>query len=95
MALIKKDAPINVLDMDSLRSHAINLLKQLEDGTITASKAQATVKIYDSIVDSVKVQMQYAHLKMCEPEIPFVGDCVGKSKLELFDEVKKLDVSKS
>jgi len=64
-------------NIDDLRDHALNLLQKLEDKKIKVQEAGITAKIYESIISTVKTQMEYARMLKVDPDIPFLGEIKG------------------
>ena len=61
--------------MTDLRDHALRTLERLEAGEIEVQEAAAVGKLSDSVVNTVKSQMEYSKMTAQEPQIPFIyGD---------------------
>lgn len=61
-----------IKNINDLRRHAIGTIEKLERGDVDVSEVSVLSKLYDSVVSSLKVELQYAHLQGISPEIPFL-----------------------
>lgn len=71
-----------IKNLDDLRQDAINTLEKLANGQIDCDQAGVTAKLYESVMSTVKTQLQVAVMLKREPNIPFLGDC---TKQKTFD----------
>lgn len=63
---------MKIVDIDSLRKHAIDCLEKLSTGRITTEEAGVTGKLCENIVSTVKVQLEYAKMLDQQPTIDFL-----------------------
>ena len=70
-------------NVEKLRNHAIDMLLKLEHGEIDLPTAREIGKSYENIINSVKIQLEYAKLTNVDPEIGFLKiDTTEKSKMD-------------
>jgi hypothetical protein len=79
-----------ISNIDQLREDALKTIERLDNGEIDATNASAKSKLYDDVMNSLKLQMFYAKLKEERPNIPFLntstvieGTMVDKAAKEL------------
>lgn len=58
--------------MQNLREHAANALNMLRDGDIDVATAIATSKLCDTVISTVKSEMEYSAMTEEKPDIPFL-----------------------
>lgn len=63
---------MEIKDIDSLRQHAIETLKNLSTGKISTEQAGVTGKLCENVVSTLKVQLEYAKMLDQEPNIAFL-----------------------
>lgn len=63
---------MKIVDIDSLRKHAIDCLEKLSSGKISTEEAGVTGKLCENIVSTVKVQLEYAKMLDQQPNIDFL-----------------------
>lgn len=80
---------MDIKDIDSLRQHAINTLKKLQNGKISIEEAGVTGKLCENIVSTLKVQLEYAKMLQAEPNIDFL-DGSTLPKMRVIEESKKI-----
>lgn len=68
----------NILD---LRRHAAQTLEQLEKGKIDKAHAAVNAKLYESIVSSLKTELEYHKVLKQKPIIEFL-DCAEVMEIE-------------
>lgn len=64
-----------IKNIDDLRQDALDTLEKLSNGEIDVDQAGVTAKLYESVMSTVKTQLQVAVMLRREPNIPFLGDC--------------------
>lgn len=64
--------------IDDLRDHAVAMLEKLDRQEIDVAEAGVVGKLCESIISTVKVQLEYARMVKREPKIEFIGDCMGE-----------------
>lgn len=57
-----------------MRDHAIETLEKLESGKIDVAEAGVTGKLYETVISSIKTQLQYSEMNGVTPYIEFMGD---------------------
>lgn len=62
----------NIKNLDDLRRHAIETLTRLEKREIDVSQAGVTAKLYESIMSSLKTELEYHKMLDQRPCIPFI-----------------------
>ena len=67
-------------NIEDLRAHAINTLKKLESRKIDMAEAGVTAKLYESIISSLKTEMDYHKMLGRSPEISFLEGAVYEAK---------------
>lgn len=67
-----------ITTIDDLRDHAVAMLEKLDRQEIDVAEAGVVGKLCESIISTVKVQLETARLLRREPRIPFIGDCMGE-----------------
>lgn len=65
--------------IEALRDHAIDTLQKLANQQIDAQEAAVTGKLCDSVISTIKTQLEYARMLSEEPKIAFMGDSHGHS----------------
>ena len=76
-------------NIEELRNHAIATLKKLENKQIDMSEAGVTAKLYESLMSSLKTEMEYHKMLGHLPRIKFLEGAVYELK-----ETAKIDVQK-
>ena len=82
-----KDQPI--VDIDSLRQHAIDTLQKLSRGEISTEEAGVTGKLCENVVSTIKVQLEYSKMLQQQPTIDFLENCTLPQG-RIIEEVKQL-----
>lgn len=75
-------------NMEKLRNFAIETLESLKDGTIDTNQAVVRGKICETVINTVKSQLEYGKMLQQETYIPFLHDCHTVT-LELGSDSKK------
>jgi hypothetical protein len=65
---------MGIKDIEDLRKDAIKTLEKLQKSSITIEEAGVTGKLYESIMASVKLQLEVCKMVGREPRIPFLGN---------------------
>lgn len=76
-------------NIEELRAHAISTLKKLESKQIDMAEAGVTAKLYESLMSSLKTEMEYHKMLGHLPRIKFLEGAAYEIK-----EAKKIDVEK-
>ena len=77
--------------MEQLRDHALETLEKLSRGDIDTDEAGVYSKLCESVISTVKTQLEYARMIQEEPIIPFMQNCHNsKNKLIEHEEKKEL-----
>lgn len=84
----------DIKNINDLRAHAILTLKKLEKGKIDMSEAGVTAKLYESVISSLKIELEYNKMLGSDPFIPFLEDESNTKKLMSKQDNKKLLGSK-
>ena len=63
-----------IKNINQLREHALLTLERLGSGKIDCTEAGVTAKIYESVMSSVKVELEYNRMLGSEPKIKFIED---------------------
>ena len=58
--------------IEALRDHAILTLEKLAGGEIDTTEAGVTGKLCESVISTIKAQLEYSRLIDETPEIPFM-----------------------
>lgn len=82
----------SIKNMTMLRNKVLQAYDDLENGKIDISEASIISKLCDSVVGSLKSEMQYAILTNQQPQIPFYGE--GSGALLIDVPVKKLPLDR-
>jgi hypothetical protein len=61
--------------MQQLRDHALDTLEKLADGSIDTAQAGVTGKLCESVISTVKSQLEYSRMIGDAPNIPFMQTC--------------------
>jgi hypothetical protein len=81
-------------NIEDLRQHAIETLKKLESKKIDMAEAGVTAKLYESLMSSLKTEMEYHKMLGHLPRIKFLEGAAYQLKEEKKIEVQgKLTVS--
>ena len=65
--------------IENLREHALETLDKLSKGSIDTAEAGVTGKLCESVMSTIKAQLEYARMLGKEPFIPFMGN-LSKNK---------------
>ena len=65
-------------NMDQLRDRLLQTMEDLESGKIDQGQATTVAKLADTVISSLKSEMQYSLLVNKEPLIPFFGEQSSK-----------------
>jgi hypothetical protein len=68
--MAKDDSKIK--SITELRDHALMAIERLSNGEIDTATAAATGKLCDSVIHTIKTQLEYSRMVGIEPEIPFM-----------------------
>lgn len=60
--------------IEALRDHALEALEQLASGQIDTTQAGVTGKLCESVISTVKAQLEYCRMIDEEPQIPFMSN---------------------
>lgn len=66
---------MKIKNIEDVRNYMIESLKRLEDGEIDVTEAGIIAKGAETIMSSIKLQLQYHHMRGEQPTIPFIHDC--------------------
>ena len=71
-----------IRNMNELREVSLDILEDLRSGKISHEEAGVASKVVEGVLSNVRTQAVYA--KMCgrDPNIPFMGDCLGDMSLK-------------
>jgi hypothetical protein len=58
--------------IEALRDHALNTLEKLSNGEIDTTEAGVTGKLCESVISTIKAQLEYARMIDQEPQILFM-----------------------
>jgi len=64
-----------IRNMENLRDYALETLEKLSSGEIDTAHAGVTGKLCESVISTVKAQLEYARMIQEEPNIPFMQAC--------------------
>lgn len=65
---------MKIKEITDLRDYALKSLEKLENGEIDTSEAGVIGKLCESVVSTIKSQMEYAKMLGKQPQIPFMGN---------------------
>jgi len=88
---------MGIKNIEQLRNAGLEILDQLKSKTITPAEAGITAKIFETIMTSVRLQMEYSNQLKEVPHIAFLQDC-HRSKGSIINALsvnKKLTHTKS
>ena len=71
---------MKIKNIDDLRNHAIDALEKLSSGKIDVEEAGVTGKLCESVMSTLKLQVEVAKMLGREPNIPFLGKS-GEGKI--------------
>jgi hypothetical protein len=80
-----------IKNIEELRKHAAMTLEKLEKGKIDNSQAAVNAKLYESIVSSLKTELEYHKMLKQMPEIEFL-DCAD---VRVISQQKTLKIEKN
>lgn len=82
--------------IEALRDHALLTLEKLAEGAIDTTEAGVTGKLCESVISTIKAQLEYSRLIDEAPQIPFMQNShLGKGKaLEGAVQTKSLPLPK-
>lgn len=66
---------MGIKNIEELRNAGLEILDQLKSKKISPAEAGITAKIFETIMTSVRLQMEYSHQLKEVPQIPFLQDC--------------------
>lgn len=70
-----------ISSIENLRDHALLTLEKLASGEIDTTEAGVTGKLCESVISTIKAQLEYARLIDEAPQIPFMQNShLGKGK---------------
>lgn len=85
---------MRINSIDDLRQHAISTLEKLESKKIDMAEAGVTAKLYESLISSLKTEMEYHKMLGNLPKIKFLEGATyevkADKKLQIEDKTKKL-----
>jgi hypothetical protein len=81
-----------IKNINQLREHAIETLERLEKGKIDCTEAGVTAKLYESVIASVKIELEYNRMTDKIPNIAFIED--GGSGVKTIGSVRQLRANK-
>ena len=58
--------------IEALRDHALETLEKLAAGSIDTTEAGVTGKLCESVISTIKAQLEYSRMIDEEPQIPFM-----------------------
>jgi hypothetical protein len=61
-----------IKSIEDVRNHAVWTLERLVQGDIDTTQAGVTGKLYEGIISTVKLQLEYSRLTGEEPQIDFL-----------------------
>jgi hypothetical protein len=64
-----------ISNIDQLREDALRTIERLDNGDIVAEDASTKSKLYDNVMNSLKLQIFYSKIKEERPNIPFLNTC--------------------
>lgn len=83
-------------NIEELRGHAIDTLKKLESKKIDMAEAGVTAKLYESVISSLKTEMEYHKMLGQSPRIKFLeGAVIDIASQKKIDTQAKLLTKKS
>ncbi len=65
-------ADSKIRNIENLRDHALLTIEKLANGEIDTAEAGVTGKLCESVISTVKAQLEYSRMINEEPEIPFM-----------------------
>lgn len=68
-----------------LRDHALSIIEKLSEGQVDISEAITVSKLCDTVISTVKTQLEFAKMVNEEPSIPFLGSDQPMSKSKLIE----------
>ncbi len=80
---------MKIKNIKDLRNHAAETLELLDQGKITTVQAACNAKLYESMVSSIKAELEYNRMLSREPDIDFLEG--EKSSQKLFSQKKLRD----
>ncbi len=75
---------MSIKNIEQLRNAGLEILDQLKSKSINPAEAGITAKIFETIMTSVRLQMEYSSQLKEIPHIPFLQSC-HKSQGNMFD----------
>ncbi len=72
---------MKIKNITLLRDHALETLEKLASGKIDVDEAGVTGKLCESVMSTIKSQLEYAKMLNREPNIPFLGDLSKQPRL--------------
>lgn len=69
---------LKITNLGELRDHALSVLEKLEKKEIDVAEAGVVGKLCESVISTVKVQLEYSRMVKREPKIEFIGNCTGR-----------------
>ncbi len=70
-----------IKDIQQLRDHALLTIEKLAAGEIDTAEAGVTGKLCESVISTVKAQLEYSRMLNEEPAIPFMGNAHSGRKV--------------
>lgn len=61
-----------IRNIENLRDHALLTIEKLANGEIDTAEAGVTGKLCESVISTIKAQLEYSRMINEEPEIPFM-----------------------
>lgn len=72
---------MKIKNIEDVRNYVIDSLNRLHNQEIDVAEAGIIAKGAETIMSSVKLQLQYHHMRGEQPTIPFIHDCHNGSAL--------------
>lgn len=79
-----------IKNMEHLRDFALETLERLSNGEIDTAQAGVSGKLCESVISTVKTQLEYARMVDEQPYIPFMDSCHSNKAIESKVEKKEL-----
>lgn len=72
--MTKEKDTVNLETIVDLRNHALRTLIRLENGDVDVNEVGVIGKLYESVISSVKTELQYANMIGMKPKINFIEE---------------------
>ena len=80
---------MSIKNIEDLRQHAIEALEKLSEGKIDVEEAGVTGKLCESVMSTLKLQVDVAKMLGREPNIPFLGNTAHGNIIDVKRSAKK------